>query len=218
MKKRTIIAITLLILLSTITSQQKFVTTKFNLSKIIVTNNHLIDNEEIKKLLSPFYNKSLILLKDEEIKQALLKNSLIESFKIKKKYPNILKIQIFEKKPIAILQNKKQKFLLSEKIDLIEFKYFQKNKKFPYVFGNKEKFKIFYFNLKKINFPLEVINKYTLYEANRWDIETKDKKVIKLPSENYLKSLENYLDLSNKKDFKKYRMFDYRIKDQLILN
>ena len=85
MKKRTIIAITLLVLLSTITSQQKFVTTKFNLNKIIVTNNYLVDNKEIKKLLSPFYNKSLILLKDEEIKQALLKNSLIESFKIKKK-------------------------------------------------------------------------------------------------------------------------------------
>ena len=218
MKKRTIIAITLLVLLSTITSQQKFVTTKFNLNKIIVTNNYLVDNKEIKKLLSPFNNKSLILLKDEEIKQALLKNSLIESFKIKKKYPNTLKIQIFEKKPIAVLQNKKQKFLLSEKIDLIEFKYFQKNENLPYVFGNKEKFKIFYLNLKKINFPLEVINKYTLFETNRWDIETKDNKVIKLPSEDYLKILENYLDLRNKKDFKKYRMFDYRIKDQLILN
>ena len=137
MKKRKIIAIILLVLLSTITSQQKFVTAKFNLNKIIVTNNYLVDNKEIKKLLSPFNNKSLILLKDEEIKQALLKNSLIESFKIKKKYPNTLKIQIFEKKPIAVLQNKKQKFLLSEKIDLIEFKYFQKNENLPYVFGKK---------------------------------------------------------------------------------
>ena len=48
MKKRTIIAITLLVLLSTITSQQKFVTAKFNLNKIIVTNNYLVDNKEIK--------------------------------------------------------------------------------------------------------------------------------------------------------------------------
>ena len=36
-----------------------------------------------------------------------MKISFIDSFNIKKIYPNTLKIEIFEKKPIAILINKK---------------------------------------------------------------------------------------------------------------
>ena len=60
-----------------------------------------------------------------------MKNSFIESYNIKKKYPNSLNIKIFEKKPIAILQDKKKKFYLSEKIDLIELKIFKIIKIYP---------------------------------------------------------------------------------------
>ena len=122
-------------------------------------------------------------------------NTYIESFNIKKKYPNTLKIKIFEKKPIVILLNKRSKFYLSEKLDLIEFKKFQNYSDLPYVYGNKEEIKNIYLNLKKINFPIKLIKKYTLYELNRWDIETIDKKIIKLPKKNYTDSLENYLNL-----------------------
>jgi hypothetical protein len=52
---------------------------------------------------------------------------------------------------------------------------------------------------------------------NRWDIETIDKKIIKLPKINYTDSLENYLNLKGKNNFRKYSVFDYRIKNQLIL-
>ena len=48
-------------------------------------------------------------------------------------------------------------------------------------------------------------------------METINNKIIKLPSENYIKSLENYLDIKDKKDFKRYKIFDYRIENQLIL-
>ena len=217
MKKRLIIALSLLILLTTINSQQSFVISKFNLKTIIIENNLLLKDEDIKKLLIPFYNKNLILLDNDEFKKALMQNSFIESFNIKKKYPSTLKVKIFEKKPIAVLFNKKTKFYLSEKIDLIEFKNLQNYQTLPYVLGNKDDFKIFYSNLKRINFPLDIIKKYTLFETNRWDLETKNNQVIKLPSKNYTKSLKNFLNLKNKNDFEKYELFDYRINNQLIL-
>ena len=44
-----------------------------------------------------------------------------------------------------------------------------------------------------------------------------DDKTIKLPIIEYLTSLKNFLELK-KKDFNNYKIFDYRIKDQLILN
>ena len=146
-----------------------------------------------------------------------MKNSFIESFNVKKKYPSTLKIKIFEKKPIAVLFSKKNKFYLSEKMDLFEFRNLPNYQTLPYVFGNKDDFKIFYKNLKKINFPLDIIAKYTLYETNRWDLKTKNNQVIKLPSKNYTKSLESYLKLKNKNGFEKYELFDYRINNQLIL-
>ena len=217
MKKRTIIAIALLILLTTINSKQKLVISKFNLKEIYIENNFLLKEEDLKNILLPIYNKNLIFLKNSEIQTVLMQNSFIESFNIKKKYPSTLKIEIFEKKPIAILFNKKEKFYLSEKIDLIEYKNLPIYQNLPYIFGNEYEFKILHNNLTEINFPLNQIKKYTLYETNRWDLETKNNNIIKLPPKNYTKSLKNYLNLQNKSNFKKYKVFDYRIKNQLIL-
>ena len=217
MKKRLVIALFLLILFTTINSQQRFIASQFDLKTIEIENNLLLKDNDIKNLLISFYNKNLLLLNNNEVKKALMQNSLIESFNIKKKYPNTLKVKIFEKKPIAILFDKKNKFYLSEKIDLIEFRNLPNYHTLPYVLGNKDDFKIFYNNLKKINFPLNEVKKYTLYETDRWDLETKDNQVIKLPSKNYLKNLKNFLDLKSKNDFGKYKLFDYRISKQLIL-
>lgn len=217
MKKKRVIAILLFILLTTINPHQEISFNKFNLKKIEIENNSLLDEKEIKKLLDSINNKNLIFLKFKEIENALMKNNFIEGFNIKKKYPNTLKVKIFEKKPIAILINKKKKFYLSEKIDLIKFRNLQNYDDLPYVFGNENNFKIFYENLKEINFPLNIIKKYTFFESNRWDIETVDEKLIKLPTNNYSNSLENYLKMRKKNNFNKYKIFDYRINNQIIL-
>ena len=217
MRKRILIASVLLILLSTITTQQRLTTLKFNIKKISIKNNYLVKKKDIESLLIQTYNKNLILLDTQEIKNALMKNSLIESYAIKKKYPDTIIIKIFEKKPIAILFNNKKKFYLSEKIDLIEFNNLESNQNLPYVFGDQANFKIFYNDLKKINFPVKTVKKYIFFNSNRWDLETFNKKLIKLPSVNYIDSLKNYMKFKNTKNFQKYSMFDYRIENQLIL-
>ena len=217
MTKQAVIAIVLLIFLTTITSKQKINFIKFNLEEIKIENNLFIKKEELKKLLTPIYEKNLILLKNTEVENALKKNDFIESFNIKKKYPNTLIIKIFERKPIAILIDNKKKFYISEEIKLMNFKILENYDDLPYVFGNKLAFEFFYNDLKKINFPLNRIKKFTLHKSNRWDLETKNKKIIKLPSENYIKSLENFLSIKDKNDFKKFKVFDYRINNQLIL-
>lgn len=217
MKKKSLIFIFILILLTTFTPKNEIVISKFNLQEIKIENNFLLHENDIKKMLYPIYDKNLFFLKNSEIKKLLMQNSFVDSFNIKKKYPNSLKVEIFEKKPIAILIDKKRKFYLSEKIELIEFKNISDYRNLPYIFGNLEKFKIFYENLKEINFPFDKIKKYILLETNRWDLETKDNKTIKLPIENYILSLENYLNLESNNSFQKYKTFDYRLKNQLIL-
>ena len=83
MKKRSIVAFVLLILLTTITlPEKKLVTSKFNIKKINIENNFLIKKNDIKILLDPIYNKSLIFLNNSEIENLLIQNSFIEIFKI----------------------------------------------------------------------------------------------------------------------------------------
>lgn len=217
MKKRLTIATLLFILLTTITSQKKIFIDNFKLRKIEIENNFLLKDNDIKKSLKSIYNKNLLTLNYKEIEQVLMQNSFIDSFDVKKKYPETLKIKVFERKPIAILLNKKKKFYLSEKIDLIEFKDLEDYKNLPYVFGDKDKFQSLYQDLERINFPFNLIKNYIYFESSRWDLKTINKKTIKLPEKNYIKSLQNYLIIYNKDSFAKYTTFDYRIEDQLVL-
>ena len=217
MKKRLILALILFSLLSTISFQQKFSFLNLNIKEIKINNNFIIEDSDIKMLLTPIYGKNLLILRNTEIEKALKQNSFIDGYKIKKKYPNSLIIEIYEKKPIAILYNKKKKFYLSEKIDLIEYKELENYQTLPSIFGNLDQFKTFYESLQKIDFPFVIVKKYILYDSNRWDLETNDKKIIKLHIQNYIKNLENYLNIYKKKEFKKYSVFDYRLDNQLIL-
>lgn len=217
MKVHFIIGVALLILLTTITINQKIIITKFNIKEIILVNSISLKEKDVKRSLSVIYNKNLLFLKNKEIEEILVQFTSIESFYLDKKYPNTLKITIKEKKPIAILINNKKKFYISEKLDQFEFNDKNFNQNLPIIFGNKDDFKIFYKNLIKIDFPVNLIIKYMLYESNRWDLETIDNKTIKLSSKNYIKNLKNYLNIKKKNNFKKFKVFDYRINDQLIL-
>ena len=95
MSKRVIFALVLLILLTTITFEPKIFASKFNVKKIIIENNSLLKEKDIKILLSPIYQKNIFFLKNKDIQKALKKNSFIESFNVKKKYPSTLKLEIF---------------------------------------------------------------------------------------------------------------------------
>ena len=93
MRIRLVIAASLIILLTTINSKQNFVISVFSLKKIIIENNLLLTDKDIKNLLIPIYNKNLLFLENNEVKKALMQSSYIDSFNIKKKYQSTLKIK-----------------------------------------------------------------------------------------------------------------------------
>ena len=217
MTRRVIIAIALLVLFSTYKTQNFFFDTKLNIKEIIIENNNVLKDSEIKRELTPIYNKNLLFLNANHINEILVKQNFIKSYEIKKIYPNKLKIKIFEKKPIAILQHKKEKFYFTENTDLIDYRNLEEYKNLPIVFGNKENFEKLYKDLKKNNFSIKQIKKFYYFNSNRWDLLTNEDQMIKLPIKDYISSLENFINLRNKKNFEKYKTFDYRINSQLIL-
>ena len=125
---------------------------------------------------------------------------------------------IKEKQPIAILQIKKKKFYISSEGELLNFFEIKKYDNLPTVFGSEKGFHTLYKDLKNINFPIYKIKSFYFFDSGRWDLIMIDEKVIKLPIEEYILSLENFMDLKNQSSFDSYKIFDYRIKDQLILN
>ena len=217
MKKQLIIAIALLVLLTTYKPKNFFFDLRFNIKEIVVENNLILKEDEIKKDLVYLYNSDLFFLNVNNIEKLLLKHSFIQSFEIKKIYPNKLKIKIFEKKPIAILQHKKEKFYFTKNGDLINYINLEEFKNLPIVMGGKKNFGTFYNELKKINFPISLIKQFNFFESKRWDLLTYKNKIIKLPIKNYISSLENFINVGSKDNFDKYKIFDYRINDQLIL-
>ncbi len=218
MKKRFFIALLLLLLLSTYNLQNNFsLNLNLNVEKIIIENNKILNETKIKKNLLPLYGNNLIFLNLKSIETILEKIDFIDSYEVKKIYPNKIKIKIFEVKPIAILQNKKEKKYYTKEGKLVNYRNYEIFKNLPLVFGDQENFKIFYKKLNNIDFPINEIKTFYLFESKRWDLVTKKNQTIKLPIENYEESLKNFIILKDQENFKKYSSFDYRIKNQLIL-
>ncbi len=218
MKKRLIVGLLLLFLLSTynIKFKENFFS-NLQIKHITIENNKIIKEEEIKKKLSFLYETNFFFLKTKNIEKKLKEIQFIESYQIKKIYPNNLKIKIIEKKPIVIIQRMKEKKYFTDRGDLIDFRDIKKFKDLPTVFGDEKSFAAFHLNLKKINFPFEEIKKFYLFKSKRWDLLTLKNQLIKLPVNDYNKSLLNFISLKDQANFEKYEIFDYRIKDQLIL-
>ena len=219
MKKSLFGLIVLFIFLTTYTPKKNNLKSfNLNIKEIVIENNAVIEKEEIKKKLSFLYEENLFLINTEDITKRLENETFIESFRIKKVYPNLIKLIITEKKPIAILRNKKKKFYISDKGSLIKFKKINKYKELPTVFGKGDDFYTLYRVIQEIKFPFENIKSFYFFESGRWDVIMKDEKIIKLPIKDYVFSLENFMISASNKEFKKYKIFDYRIQNQLILN
>ena len=218
MNNKPILGTALFILFSPFISQNKFTINKFKIKEIEIENNEILDDQELKNIFSFLYSRNIIFLNSDELKKIINQNSFIEKIQIKRIFPDKLEIKVFEKEPIAILINNNQKkFYLGKKNDLIEFRKILKYKNLPIVKGELENFKKLFNNLIKINFPTSQIRSYYHFKSNRWNIEMIDKKILKLPEKNYIESLTNFMNIKNKSNFEKYKIFDYRLNNQLIL-
>ena len=219
MKKSFFGLIILFILLTTYTPKFDFIiNSNFDIQKIEIEGNSILNSDEIVQKLNFLYKENLFFLNLKDIEKNLKNETFIESFSVKKIYLNTLKIRIVEKQPIAILQNKKRKFYISDKGDFIDFKDIERYRDLPTVFGNGKFFYSLYKDLEYIKFPLEDVKSFYFFESGRWDLLMYDDKQIKLPIKDYLISLKNYMESKSNSNFNKYKIFDYRIKDQLILN
>ena len=218
MKKRILFALVLLLLLSSYNIQKNInFNSRLNIEKIYFENNKFINEKTLKNKLSFLFETNLFFLKKKDIELKLKELDIIESFEIKKIFPNKIRIKVYENLPIAIIQNKEEKKFYTNNGKTINFFKLEEFSNLPIVYGDRRSFTDFYKVLKKINYPFNEIEKFYLFESKRWDIVTKDQQTIKLPIKNYEISLKNFIDLKDQINFRKYKIFDYRINNQIIL-
>ena len=197
--------------------QKKNLSIIFPIKKITAEGAYAFDATKLKFELEFLRNTSLFFLKEKEITKVVDKHDFISSFQLKKKYPDTLKILISEYMPVAIEIDHKKKYYLTKEGKKINYTEINFYKKLPTIFGNHKNFNSFFYKLKKNNFDINKIKAFYYFDIGRWDIVLKDEKTIKLPQtkyENILKEIDSILDDPS---FSRFKIFDYRIKDQLIL-
>ena len=177
------------------------------------------DKEEILKRLNKFYGKSIIFISRDQLKESVYKLQFVKEIRAKKIYPDKIRLIIIEYKPIGIFINKNKKIIIANGGELIENYQNNKFKNLPLVFGNdaEKNFSTFYRSLERLDFQIELIKQFNYFNINRWDVVLKDDKVVKLPTKNYENSLAKFLSIYKKNNFSNFKVFDFRIKGQLIL-
>ena len=190
----------------------------FPIKNISVNDNPMINQNLFAHKFENVRGKSLLLLNKKDLKYLKKEFDEIKDFNVKKIYPNTLKITLIEKKPIAVLIKEKKKFIITKEGEVINFNKNFDLIKLPFVFGNHKEFSTLFKILKNLNFDTKKIAAYYYFEIGRWDLKLINDKTIKLPAKNYEISIKEYIKIQNDENFANYEIFDYRIKDQLILN
>tara|TARA_B100002052_G_scaffold290322_1_gene308777 strand:+ start:971 stop:1645 length:675 start_codon:yes stop_codon:yes gene_type:complete len=220
-KKNLFVWIFIFIFLSTysLNSIQKKKISFFSIKKINVEGVLNVNSYDLESALKEFYGKNLIFLNREKLNEIGSKFSFIKEIKIKKIYPSTLNIIVKENKPLGILIEKDKKILLLENgNEILNFKLNMK-KSLLVVKGEgaRKKFHKFHKILKTTNFEIELIQELNYFDVNRWDIVLKNGKVVKLPTDRIVRSIEKFISIYDKDSFSNFKIFDFRINGQLIL-
>tara|TARA_B100001063_G_scaffold244526_1_gene277494 strand:+ start:3525 stop:4196 length:672 start_codon:yes stop_codon:yes gene_type:complete len=176
------------------------------------------NNNKLSRDLNFLKLNNLFFLNKLEINEVVGTNNLIENFSVFRKYPSSLEIMISKTNFLAKIKKDDKDFILGSNGRLIATPHDTVN--LPFIFGNFEIEN--FFNLKKaidetkLDYN-EVKNLYS-FKSGRWDIETKNGLVIKLPKDNLKRTLELYLIFISENKEKKINTIDLRQTNQIIIN
>jgi cell division protein FtsQ len=172
-------------------------------------NYELINNLDFLKI------ESLFFLDKKKIIQTI---NLIEKYSVFKKYPSEIEIKVDQTNFLAQLKKGNENFLFGSNGKLIKTISFKSN--IPFIFGNFDKEN--FFKLKRAidetNFRYEEVKNLFFFPSGRWDIETNSGLLIKLPRDNFKKSLELLVSFLNSTKKNEINKIDLRQTNQIITN
>ena len=220
-KKQKYIFLIIIFLFLTTINNTNFINNKYfstNIQSIQVVGLTEDLNLQIQERLSYLKNNNIFYINKELLKKKIDEYKYIESFKVSKFYPKKIVLNLYQTNFLAITIKNNQKYILGSNGKLIKYELFNNYDNLPVIFGNfstndflnfKKKFDQSLFKYKDIKF-------FFFYPSKRWDIQTIDNVVIKLPSKNTSLALERAKKIIESKQFNN-NIIDLRITKQIIL-
>ncbi|MDC3036338.1 cell division protein FtsQ/DivIB [Candidatus Pelagibacter sp.] len=193
---------------------------KLNLINLVEINATGLNEENTKQLIDKLdfiKDKNLLFLNRTKIIEIINYNPLIETYSVFKRYPSTLDININKTQFLAQIKKGNNFVLLGSNGKLIKSK--DESENIPFIFGEFEIQN--FFELKKLidetNFNFQDIKNLFYFKSGRWDIETKNGLLIRLPRENTNKSFQLLIKfLNNNKN--QIKELDLRQKNQIVIN
>jgi cell division protein FtsQ len=176
------------------------------------------ENQVILKKIENLNLKNIFFINENSLRKVINDSSLIENYKIFKKYPSTLNIEIKRTIFLAKINKDGKYYLIGSNGKLSDTNFSSAN--LPFVFGNPDINEFLQFknilDQSKISYQ-EIKNLY-FFPSKRWDIELKNNVLIKL-SNNYTKdNLNNIFEFLNNANLGKLKILDARIKNQIIIH
>ena len=198
----------------------------------IELNNLKISKTPIIKITGVEEKNNLLILKEVEnlnlkniffintnlFKDIFEKNSLIENYKISKIYPSTLEIEIKKTEFLAQITNNGKIYFVGSNGKLSE-NVFSK-KKLPFIFGkiNIDEFLLLKKIIDESKFSYQQIENLYFFPSGRWDMQLKNKILIKLAKENVKDTLNYAFDFLSNNKYPKIKIIDLRIDNKIISN
>ena len=183
----------------------------FNIDRVEVNGFSEKKNIIIKNILG----KNIFLIKKNYFKKLFNRNDTKDLI-IKKVYPNKLIISFIPSKPICIILLKDRKIILGDNGKKLNIEKIEK--KLPKVFGSEDFDNILkVVNMLKLSkLDYDEIDEIVFFKSGRFDINLKDKTLIKFPIR-YTKETVNYSSyLLNDKRFVNSKVIDLRLENKII--
>ena len=193
----------------------------FNFAIITEINvNGLDTNENLKLLDNLNFLKisNLFFLNNLKVKEVMNSNNLVEKYSVFKNYPSTLNIEIHKTKFLAKLQKDKKNYYIGSNGKLLKATDLKQN--LPFIFGDFQNKNFFELKeaIDQTSFSYNEVKKLFFFKSGRWDIETKNGLLIKLPKDNIKKSLELFINFLNENSKIKITEIDLRQLNQIIIN
>ena len=190
----------------------------YKIKKIKITGLSNYEKEIILKDINNLNLENIFFLNGKEINQILSSNTLVEKFKIYKRYPSTLLIEIKKTNFLAKINYDGKIYLVGSNGKLTKDKLSQSQ--LPYIFGNPDinEFLIIKKIIDESKISYEQIKNLYFFKSKRWDLELKNNVILKLSNENIKNSLDIAFELLVDSKFQNIKLIDSRIKDQIIIN
>ncbi len=194
---------------------------KFDILSIVslkVSGLNDLEKIEFEEEFNYLISKNLLFLDKSVISKKIFSNKIVEDLSIFKKYPSELEIIIKKTNFLAVTKKDNKNYFIGSNGNFILVRENLEN--LPFIFGDIEPRD--FLKLKDIiersNFDMKKIKNLYFFKSKRWDIETIDNLIVKLPIKKVEQSLNLLTKILNEEEFQNKKLIDLRHSNQVITN